>query len=50
MKEEQKINETKEQNVAFEEMEQAEEFGSAQDYLTGIGIGITIVAGIITIT
>lgn len=36
--------------VEFEEMEQAEEFGPAQDYLTGISIGIGIVVGIVTLT
>lgn len=34
----------------FEEMEKVEEFGPAQDYLTGIGIGIGIVVGIVTLT
>lgn len=50
MKEKQKINETNEQNVAFEEMEQAEEYGASRDFLTGIGIGVGIVAGIVALT
>ncbi len=37
------------ENVAFEEMEKAEEFGDVADFLTGVGIGVGIVAGIITI-
>lgn len=50
MREDQKNNETKEQDVAFEEMEQAEEYGAAKDYLTGIGIGVGIVVGIVALT
>ncbi len=38
-----------EENVAFEEMEKAEEFGSAKDFLTGVGIGVGVVVGIVTI-
>lgn len=49
MKDEKKKNDVKEQNIEFEEMESAEEFGRAQDYLTGVGIGVGIVAGVVTI-
>lgn len=42
--------ETKEKDVEFEEVENAEEMGDAQDYLTGVGIGIGIVVSIVTIT
>ncbi|MBR6626788.1 MAG: hypothetical protein IKL04_02260 [Lachnospiraceae bacterium] len=38
-----------EENVAFEEMEKAEEFGNVQDFLTGVGIGVGVVAGIVAI-
>ena len=31
-------------NTKFEEMEKVEEFGPAQDYITGISVGIGIVA------
>lgn len=50
MKDEKKKNETKEQNIEFEEMEKAEELGGARDYLTGVGIGVGIVAGIVALT
>ena len=37
------------ENVAFEEMENAEEFGNVKDFLTGVGIGVGVVAGIVAI-
>ena len=40
-----KVNENK-----YEEMESVEELGNTQDYLTGVGIGIGIVAGIVALT
>ncbi len=36
--------------VAFEEMERVEEFGAAQDYITGASIGIGIVAAVVVLT
>ena len=45
-----KKNEMNLENVEFEEMEQAEELGDAKDFLTGVGVGVSIVAGIIAIT
>lgn len=48
MKEEQKkVNEN---TTEFEEMEQVEELGNAQDYITGVGIGLGIVVGVVTLT
>lgn len=49
-KEEVKLEERREEKASFEEMEKAEELGGAQDYLTGVGIGIGIVVGIVTLT
>lgn len=40
----------KKENVAFEEMEKVEEFGAAQDYITGVSIGIGIVAAVVALT
>ena len=36
--------------VAYEEMEKLEEFGAAQDYITGAIIGIGIVAAVVVLT
>ena len=44
------LKELKECNAKFEEMENVEELGSARDYLTGVGIGVGIVAGIVALT
>lgn len=41
---------SQEENVTFEEMEKVEEFGPAQDYITGISIGLGIVVGIVALT
>lgn len=38
------------ETVAFEEVEKVEEFGPAQDYLKGLGIGVGIVVAIVTLT
>ena len=38
------------ENTTFEEMENAEEMGDAQDYLKGVGIGLGIVAGVVALT
>jgi hypothetical protein len=42
--------ETKEKDVEFEEVENAEEMGNAQDYLTGVGIGVGIVVSVVALT
>lgn len=47
---EEKNMEVKADENKYEEMESAEELGNTQDYLTGIGIGLGIVAGIVTLT
>ena len=44
------IIESKVDTNKYEEMETAEELGNAQDYLTGVGIGLGIVVGIVTLT
>ena len=40
----------KEKDVEFEEVENAEEMGNAQDYLTGVGIGVGIVVSVVALT
>ena len=44
------FNELEKKEVEFEEMEEAEELGNAQDYITGVGIGLGIVVGVVTLT
>ena len=38
------------ENTTFEEMEEAEELGDAQDYLKGVGIGLGIVVSVVALT
>ena len=44
------IIESKVDTNKYEEMETVEELGNTQDYLTGVGIGLGIVVGIVTLT
>ena len=50
MKNKNELLDKQNKNVTFEEMEKVEEFGAAQDYITGASIGIGIVAAIVTLT
>lgn len=36
-------------NLKYEEMEVAEEFGNVKEFLTGVGVGVGIVAGVVAI-
>lgn len=42
--------ELKEVESKYEEVESVEELGNVKDYLTGVGVGVGIVVGIVTIT
>ena len=50
MKNKNELLDKQNKNVTFEEMEKVEEFGAAQDYITGASIGIGIVAAIVALT
>ena len=45
-----KLNELENKEVEFEEVENAEVLGNAQDYLTGVGIGVGIVVSVVALT
>ncbi len=47
---EEKKMEVKVDENKYEEMESAEELGNTQDYLTGLGVGLGMVAAIVAIT
>ena len=42
--------EVKNKETKFEEMESVEELGNTKDYLTGVGVGVGIVVGIVALT
>lgn len=44
------VQKTAEETVAFEEMEQVEEFGSGMDYVNGVAAGLTIVYVAVALT
>lgn len=50
MQDNNKLQASQDENVAFEEMEQVEEFGAGMDYLTGFAAGATIVITVAALT